>query len=39
MNDLAEKVTILIVTFKSQHIIERCIENIGEEFKILIIDS
>ena len=39
MNDLAEKVTILIVTFKSQHIIERCIENIGEEFKILIIEN
>ena len=34
-----EKVTILIVTFKSYSIIEKCLNNIDENFKILLIEN
>ena len=34
-----DNVTVLIVTFKSHHIIEQCIENIGEDFKILVLEN
>jgi len=35
--DHFKKVTIILVTFKSQHIIEKCLNNLEEEYnKILI---
>jgi len=37
--NIYEKVTILIVTFKSHKIIEKCIENLNKKFKIRIIEN
>lgn len=37
--NIYEKVTILIVTFKSHKIIEKCIENLNKKFKICIIEN
>ena len=34
-----EKVTILIVTFKSHYIIEKCLDNIGEKFNVILIEN
>ena len=34
-----DKVTIIIVTFKSHHIIEKCLDNISNKFKILLIEN
>ena len=33
------KVTIVIVTFKSEHIIERCLDNIGPNYNIIIVEN
>ena len=33
------KVTIVIVTFKSEHIIERCIDNIGPNYNIIVVEN
>lgn len=34
-----EKVTILIVTFKSHYIIEKCLDNIGKKFNVILIEN
>lgn len=38
-NNYTDKVTIIIVTFKSEHIIEKCLDNISNKFKILLIEN
>ena len=35
----SDKVTIIIVTFKSHHIIEKCLDNISDKFNILLIEN
>ncbi len=39
INNINEKVTILIVTFKSHHIIEKCLDNINKKFNIILIEN
>ena len=39
INNINEKVTILIVTFKSHHIIEKCLDNIDKKFNIILIEN
>ena len=34
---LKKKVTVIIVTFKSEHIIEKCLDNIGPNYNIILI--
>ena len=37
--NLFDKVTLLIVTFKSHNIIEKCLDNIDRRFKIILIEN
>ena len=37
--NIYNRVTILIVTFKSQHIIDKCLSNINKNFNILVIEN
>ena len=41
MNNLSkyEKITVLIVTFKSHHIIDKCLNNIDENYKKILIEN
>ena len=39
IDNFNEKVTILIVTFKSHHIIEKCLDNIDKKFNIILIEN
>lgn len=39
LNDNQKSVTIIIVTFKSDHIIEKCLDNIDKKFQILLIEN
>ena len=36
---LYEKVTVVIVTFKSEHIIEKCLDNIGQNHNIILVEN
>ena len=36
---LEKKVTIIIVTFKSKHIIEKCLDNIDKKFNIILLEN
>ena len=36
---LYEKVTVVIVTFKSEHIIEKCLDNIGQNYNIILVEN
>ena len=38
-SNINEKVTILIVTFKSHHIIEKCLDNIDKKFNIILLKN
>ena len=38
-NNINEKITILIVTFKSHKIIEKCLDNIDKKFNIILIEN
>ena len=39
INHINKKVTILIVTFKSHYIIEKCLDNIDKKFNIILIEN
>ena len=39
MSITRKNLTIIIVTFKSNHVIEKCISSIGKKIKILIVDN
>ena len=34
-----QKVTIVLVTFKSQHIIEKCLDNLNEKYNKILIEN
>ena len=36
--DHFKKVTIVLVTFKSHHIIEKCLDNLEEEYEKILIE-
>ena len=36
---LYEKVTVVIVTFKSEHIIEKCLDNIDLNYNIILVEN
>ena len=36
---LKKKVTVIIVTFKSEHIIEKCLDNIGPNYNIILLEN
>ncbi len=38
-NNIYQKATILIVTFKSHNIIERCLDNIKKNFNIILVEN
>ena len=31
--------TIIIVTFKSEHIIEKCLDNIGSDYNVILVEN
>ncbi len=33
------KVSIIIVTFKSEHIIEKCLDNIGPDYNVIVVEN
>ena len=39
MNSFKKKITFVIVSFKSDHIIEQCIESINPDIKIIIVEN
>ena len=38
-DELFEKVTIVIVTFHSEYIIDKCLQNLYEKFKKIVIEN
>ncbi len=34
-----DKVSIIIVTFKSEHIIEKCLDNIGSDYNVILVEN
>ena len=39
MNNFEKNITFVIVSFKSDHIIEKCIKSINSEIKIIIVEN
>ena len=39
MNRIYQEIEILTITYKSDHIIEKCLSNIDENFKITIVEN
>ena len=39
MNSFEKNITFVIVSFKSGHIIEQCIESINPDIKIIIVEN
>ena len=39
MKNIYEDLEILTVTFKSEHIIDRCLDNIDEKFRITVVEN
>ena len=39
MNNFEKKITFVIVCFKSSHIIEKCIQSINPNIKIIIVEN
>tara|TARA_B100000579_G_scaffold281492_1_gene233028 strand:- start:785 stop:1681 length:897 start_codon:yes stop_codon:yes gene_type:complete len=38
-NSSKDKVSIVIVTFKSEHIIEKCLDNIGPDYDVILVEN
>ena len=39
MNKIFQDIEILTITYKSDHIIEKCLSNIDENFRITIVEN
>ena len=39
MNKIYQELEILTITYKSDHIIEKCLSNIDENFKITVVEN
>ena len=39
MNRIYQEIEILTITYKSDHIIEKCLSNIDENFKITVVEN
>ena len=39
MNKIYQEIEILTITFKSDHIIEECLSNIDENFKVTVVEN
>ena len=39
MNKIYQEIEILTITFKSDHIIEDCLSNIDENFKVVVVEN
>ena len=39
MKSIFEEVELLTITYKSEHIINQCLSNISEDFKITVVEN